>query len=190
VTFTGPSYNVAVVGMRLVDGLTQSFVLAFVLVGFLIVVQCRSLRLGLIAMVPNALAIGIVFSAFGLFGIPIDAANVTFAAIALGIIDDDAIHFIHSVADARDEGLDLGAAIQSAYLHAGRAMVIASTIVGLGFALRLGEYLRLSRDFGMLMTLSCIMGLCANLVFVPALLRTFGLQPRKQAQGSAAIDAG
>jgi hypothetical protein len=189
ITFTGPSYNVAVVGMRLVDGLTQSFVIAFVLVGFLIVVQCRSLRLGLIAMVPNALAIGIVFAAFGLFGIPIDAANVTFASIALGIIDDDAIHFIHGVADARDEGLDLGAAIQSAYVHAGRAMVIASTIVGLGFALRLGEYLRLSRDFGMLMTLSCIMGLIANLVFVPALLRTFGLQPRKEARGSEAIEA-
>ncbi len=179
ITFTGPSYNVAVVGMRLVDGLAKSFLLAFVLVGLLIVVQCRSLRLGMIAMVPNALAIGIVLSAFGLFGIPIDAANVTFASIALGILDDDAIHFIHSVADARDEGLDLPAAIRSAYAHAGRAMIVASTIVGLGFALRLGEHLRLSRDFGMLMTLSCVMGLIANLVFVPALLRTFGLQARK-----------
>jgi predicted RND superfamily exporter protein len=130
-------------------------------------------------MVPNALAIGTVLAAFGLLGIPIDAANVTFASIALGIIDDDAIHFIHSVADARDEGLDLSSAIHSAYAHAGRAMVIASTIVGLGFALRLGEYLRLSRDFGLLMALSCIMGLVANLLFVPALLRTFGLEPRK-----------
>ena len=59
-------------------------------------------------------------------------------------------------------------------------MIIASAIVGLGFALRLGEYLRVSRDFGLLMTLSCLMGLIANLVFVPTLLRTFGLQPRKQ----------
>jgi predicted RND superfamily exporter protein len=179
VTFTGPSYNVAVVGMRLVDGLASSFLLAFLLVGFLIVVQCRSLRLGMIAMVPNALSVGLVLAVFGLLGIPIDAANVTFAAIALSIIDDDAIHLIHSVADARDQGLDLGSAIRSAYAHAGRAMIIASTIVGLGFALRLGEYLRVSRDFGLLMTLSCVMGLVANLVFVPALLRTFGLEPRR-----------
>jgi predicted RND superfamily exporter protein len=103
------------------------------------------------------------------------------AAIALSIIDDDAIHFIHSVSDARDEGLDLPAAIRAAYQHAGRAMIIASTIVGLGFALRLGEYLRVSRDFGLLMLLSCFMGLVANLVMVPTLLRTFGLAPRKPA---------
>jgi predicted RND superfamily exporter protein len=179
VTFTGPSYNIAVIGMRLVDGLASSFVLAFFLVGFLIVLQCRSLHLGLVAMVPNALSVTIVLSAFGLLGIPIDAANVTFASIALGIIDDDAIHFIHSVADARDEGLDLSGAIHAAYAHSGRAIVLASIIVGLGFALRLGEYLRLSRDFGMLMMLSCLMGLIANLVFVPTLLRTFGLGTRK-----------
>ena len=178
-TFTGPSYNVAVVGMHLVDGLASSFVLAFITVGLLIVLQCRSLRLGMIAMIPNALSVGLVLGIFGLLGIPVDAANVTFAAIALSIIDDDAIHFIHSVADARDEGLDLHAAIRSAYQHAGRAMIIASAIVGLGFALRIGEYLRVSRDFGLLMMLSCAMGLVANLVFVPTLLRTFGLQARK-----------
>lgn len=177
-TFTGPSYNVAVVGMRLVDGLASSFALAFLLVGALIVLQCRSLRLGLIAMVPNALSVAMVLGVFGLLGIPVDAANVTFAAIALSIIDDDAIHFIHGVADARDQGLALPDAIRSAYQHAGRAMIIASAIVGLGFALRLGEYLRVSRDFGLLMTLSCLMGLIANLVFVPTLLRTFGLHSR------------
>jgi hypothetical protein len=72
-------------------------------------------------------------------GIPLDAANVTFASIALGIIDDDAIHFIPYVADARREGEGLLAAIQSDYVHAGRAMVNASTVVVLGFALRLLE---------------------------------------------------
>ena len=109
------------------------------------------------------------------------AANVTFASIALGIIDDDAIHFIHHVGDARREGEGLLAAIQSGYVHAGRAMVSASTVVGLGFALRLLEYLRLSHDFGLLMALSCTLGLAANLLFVPVLLRMFGLQAERSA---------
>lgn len=175
-TFTGPSYNIALVGIDLVSGLSKSFVIAFLLVGALIVLQCRSLRLGVIAMIPNAIALGCVLGAFGLLNIPLDAANVTFASIALGILDDDAIHFIHYVSDARREGQGLLAAIQSGYVHAGRAMVSASTVVGLGFSLRLAEYLRLSHDFGMLMTLSCTMGLAANLLFVPVLLRTFGLK--------------
>jgi predicted RND superfamily exporter protein len=173
-TFTGPSYNIALVGMQLVGGLTQSFGVAFLLVGALIVFQCGSLRLGVIAMIPNALALSCILATFGLLGIPLDAANVTFASIALGILDDDAIHFIHHVSDARRDGESLLSAIQSGYVLAGRAMVSASVVVGLGFALRLFEYMRQSQDFGLLMSLSCSLGLAANLLYVPVLLRTFG----------------
>jgi hypothetical protein len=184
IVFTGPSYNIAQVAIALVSQTAQSFAIAFLMVGALVVVLCRSLKLGLIAIVPNALSLGVLLACFGLLRIPLESTNAIYASIALGIVVDDAIHFVHHAVGARHRGLSMDAAVALAFEHAGRAMVFTSAVLGAGFSLRLGEYLRVSRDFGMVMALACSVGLFANLIWVPALLRTFARGP----EGGSARD--
>ncbi len=55
----------------------------------------RSLKVALIALVPNLLAVGAVLGFMGWLNIPLDMMTITIAAISMGIAVDNTIHYIY-----------------------------------------------------------------------------------------------
>jgi uncharacterized protein len=157
----------------------QSALIAFVLVSLMMIALLRSLRLGLVAMVPNLLPALMTLGAMGFLGIPLDLATVLIAGVALGISVNDTSHIMfryrHEL--ARTPG-DPRGALERMMLGAGRAVVMSSLILIAGFAVLLGASVKSVFYFGALTSMTVLAALVADLLITPALLVV--VSPRRE----------
>jgi len=127
-----------------------------------------SARLAGLAVLPNALPILSAFAAMGLLGLPLDAATVMVASIALGIGVDDAVHLLHAL-DRHRRGGPIGRdAVDAALSEVGPALVVTTATAVLGFAVLTTSAFVPIRDFGLLASLALVVALLADVVLVPA----------------------
>lgn len=159
------SYRLLLAAQRgLLQTLTNSLALTFVLMQLILIVAVRSLRLGLLAILPNVLPVAFGFVAMIALGISLDVGTAMTAAIALGIAVDDTLHFVLAY---RDKGLE-GAARTT-----GQAIVTSSLVIGAGFGVLVVSDFGPTRAFGFLAALAMLGALIADLVVLPAALRLF-----------------
>ena len=110
--------------------LTLGIVVVALFVTFLVIF--RSLRVALIAIVPNILVTATVFGIMGWLGIALDLMTITIAAVAMGIAVDITIHYIHRYrSDARIS--DPASAIRNTHGSVGFAMLYTTVIIVVGF---------------------------------------------------------
>jgi predicted RND superfamily exporter protein len=111
------------------------------------------------------------------------------ASVALGVVDDDTIHFINRYRREVARGASTDTAIEMASIHEGRASLTTVFINSLGYAvLFLSEY-RPTAWFGGLLALTMVVAFLAEVFLLPALIkslpRIFGAEalrrPRKLA---------
>ena len=181
---TGAVYSIFSVISMIVFDLLKSFGVAFVVITLLLIVMLRSLKLGLIGMVPNLLPIAAIMGVMGAMDIPIDMVNLLIASIAIGIAVDDTIHYLHHFHTHYQLNGKVQDAIQYTKMHSGRAMMSTSTILVIGFAVFLYSQMANVRRFGGLVSLTVIFALLIDIVFTPALLRVF-YRDRTPADSSA-----
>ncbi len=158
------------VGALIMD-LLRSFGFAFLVITLVMVLLLKTLKLGLIAMVPNLLPIVFILGLMGFADIPIDMANLMIASIALGIAVDDTVHLLHHFRAHFAEHGDREAAIAHAVRHAGRAIVVTSVILATGFFVYLAATMVNLQRFGALIGLTVIFAVVLDLTLAPALLR-------------------
>lgn len=166
---TGDAYIAARSFDAFVRDLLGSLFGAFVVIFALMAVVFRSLRLALIAMVPNALPLLLAAAYMGFAGIPLDVTTMTIFAIGLGLAVDDSIHFI---ARFREEVAQqpVREALVATYTGAGRAIVLSSVLLFIGMAaLQLSNFAP-SQIFSTLMMLIIAGAVFADLVILPPLL--------------------
>ncbi len=159
----------------IVRGFIRSFGLSLVLIAALMSVQLRSLRVGLVSMIPNVLPIVLGFGLMGLLGMPLSASTVMIASVGIGIAVDDTIHFLHRFRREIRAGHSPERAVQRTLLGAGRAMVYAALALAAGFAVLVGSEFRLNREFGFLTAFIMLAALGSDLFVTPWLARVLGL---------------
>ena len=93
-TVTGSARLFAQLDNYLVDSQLSSFSTAFVTVFAVIFVIFRSVRFGMLAIAPNVFPVIVVLGIMGWMGISMNIATVMVASVALGIVDDDTIHWV------------------------------------------------------------------------------------------------
>jgi predicted RND superfamily exporter protein len=155
-------------------GLAISTVIVFAMVGLLL----RSLPLTLAAMPTNLFPVALVFGIMGWTGIPLDIATATIGAIVLGIAVDDTIHFLFRYRAERQAGLSREEAVGRTYRATGRAVVFASMVLAIGFAVLATSSSQSIAYFGIVASLSIVGAMLADLFLLPVLL-LFG---RKEVQ--------
>ncbi|CAN5299075.1 RND family transporter [soil metagenome] len=150
--------------------LTLGVVVAALLAAFLLLF--RSIRIALIAIVPNVVAILVVFGTMGWMRIPLDLMTITIASIAMSVAADYTIHYIHRY---RRENRDRSSeeSVTRTHQTVGYAILATSLIIVFGFAiLALSDFVP-SILFGLLTGLAMAVALLANLILLPVLLRRF-----------------
>jgi hypothetical protein len=147
--------------------------LAFLVITMIMIILLRGFRLGIIAMVPNLLPIVMIMGVMGVGDIPIDMSTILIASISIGVAVDDTIHLLHHYRVNLAATGNVETSIQRAMSHSGRAMVTTSLILVLGFAAYLAASVANIQRFGLLVSLTAILALLIDLIFAPALLRTF-----------------
>ena len=165
VTIVG-SYSV----QRNIENMLIGTIVAMSIVSLLLILVFRSLRFGLISLIPNflpaAMAMGLWGYAVGEVGV---AASVV-TAIAFGIIVDDTIHFMTKYLRARKEGLLPSESVQRAFDSVGKALLTTTVVFTLGFLVFGASGMASNQVLGMLVGMTVIMALLADFLFLPPLL--------------------
>ncbi|MBC8872948.1 MAG: MMPL family transporter [Planctomycetes bacterium] len=160
------------VNLMIVD-LARSLALAAVVIFAVISVSYRSVRIGLISILPNALPLAGAAVVLLLRGGALEVAAVTTFSICLGIAVDDTIHLISRYCIERQQTRDTHEAITRAASKVGVALTVTTlTLVG-GFGAGLLSELPAIRLFSLLASVALITALAAGVLILPALLLCF-----------------
>jgi len=148
----------------------ESFAFSFLTVFFMVGIGLRSLRLMGLAIAPTLLPTLAAFAVMPLLGIPLDAATVLVAGVALGMADDNTIHLIASYRLLRKPGETTSQALSGALSEVGPALIYSTGTSAIGFFTLCASSFVPIRYFGFLSGLALLTALFANVLLTPALI--------------------
>jgi hypothetical protein len=155
----------------LLDDQWVSFAVGATMIITLMSIAFRSLRLGLVSLVPNLLPIVFAIGAMGWLGVPINLGTAMISSVSMGLTVDSSIHYFSSYRRARHNGLDVAAALRETNQGVGTALVYTNLALITGFlALTFSNFMPLIY-FGLLVSVAMLGGLIGNLLFLPLLIR-------------------
>lgn len=173
---TGIAFLMHQMETALLDSQIKTFMLAFLVISLVILVMLRSLRLGLLAMVPNVLPILFALALMPLMGIPLDVGTVMIAGVALGLVVDDSIHLLSRIKRQLHGVGNHHEAMRLAILETGRPIVFTSVALASGFLILVLASFNPIINFGILSCIVITLALLFDLLVLPAL---FGLSRQK-----------
>lgn len=132
---TGLAVMFAYLSSLNVSSMVGGTALALVLISSILLAAFRSVRYGLISLVPNLLPGVIAFGLWGYFVGEVGVAVSVVGAMALGIIVDDTIHLIWRYQQARKEGAAPEEAVAAMFSIVGEPMLVSSIVLVIGFAM-------------------------------------------------------
>ncbi|MDH3622982.1 MAG: MMPL family transporter [Myxococcales bacterium] len=155
----------------------QGALLAFTVVSLMMILVFRSVKIGLLSMIPNLSPVLLVLGGMGWVGTPLDYYRLLIAPVAIGIAVDDTIHLMtryhHEFLKARDYKKALYASMDGV----GRAVFITSVLLVAGFLMNLFSLMDGQKSFGVLIAAVIATALIADFLLMPALilwLKPFG----------------
>ena len=145
--------------------------LAFVLIAATLVFALRSVRLGLISLIPNFVPVLITFGLWGAFVGRIGLIASIITATSLGLIVDDTVHILSKYRRARRErGLNVHDAIRFSFSRVGTALFATTLILVAGFAVLGLSNFELNSDLGILTAVTLAVALVMDFLLLPPLL--------------------
>ncbi len=169
--------------------LRDSLLMAFALISLLFMVLVRSVRLGLICLLPNALPLLVGYGLLGVVGWDLEPATGIVFTVALGIAVDDTIHLVARYREELFNGLGQKAALHKAILHCGRAVLVTTLLLASGFFVNTASAFPTNVSFGGMGGTVILAALFCDLFVLPPLLLLFH-HPEKEAAFSHVCEAG
>jgi len=151
---------------------SQILTLGAVFVGIMMMflVLFRSIKISIIAILPNFLAAGIVLGGMGIMGIPLDMMTITIAAITVGIGVDHAIHYLTRFIREFSVDGNYIASMHRAHASIGQALFYTAITIIIGFSiLALSNFIP-SVYFGLLTGLAMLAALLGSMTLLPKLI--------------------
>ncbi len=151
-------------------GIVLSVLVAMIAISIVLCFYLRSVKLGLLAMVPNLVPVAVLFGVMGALGVTLSTGTSIAASIALGLIVDETIHFIAAYRAQRALGERGEVALRAVYERVGPPIVWASIILTAGFAVLLFSGFLPLMYLGIFMAVAILVSLLCDLLLLPALL--------------------
>jgi predicted RND superfamily exporter protein len=173
----GPDYRLTPTGSfhqmnfdanRLVSDMIKSFSLSIGLVLLSILVLLRSLRLTLLAMIPNIIPIIWTMGLMGFCGIDLSTGTAMIGAVVIGLAVDDTIHYM--VHYRRIYAGVASKAVMATTTQTGRALMIASLVLAIGFWVGCFSSFKPTMYFSLLVGGTLLGALICDLLVLPACL--------------------
>ena len=147
-----------------------SILSAFGIICIAVSLTYRSVRVGLVSMVPNVIPLAFTLGFMGLAGITLRTSTLIIFAISLGIAVDDTIHYITRFREEVRRTGDYTGSMHRTLRTAGRAIVLTTLIMISGFIVFLSSNFKASKDFGLLASVTLGTALLGSLLFLPVTL--------------------
>jgi predicted RND superfamily exporter protein len=145
--------------------------IAILMVSGLMALLFKNGRMLLISIVPNLLPLLLAGALLGFLGIELEAGVSIVFAVIFGIAVDDSIHFLSKFKLARLQGLPVEEAIHITFRETGKAIVLTSIILFFGFLVMLFSVHPPSVTIGLLISLTLLSAVVADLLLLPLLIR-------------------
>lgn len=158
---------------QMIRDLAKSLLTAAAVIFVAMVVTFRSLRLGVISILPNLFPLAVTATLLYLTGKPLQLTSVIVFSISLGIAVDDTIHFLNRFQREMWIDGDPMEALWRGYTAVGNAMVTTTVVLVMGFGVLMFNEIPVTRLFAGLSCVALIAALVGDLVILPALLLRF-----------------
>lgn len=174
--------NVVLLGRmaeNLVHSQIMSFGFAFASIFLVIAVIFRSLKMGLLAAVPNIVPILLTYGIMGYLRIELSTSTAMISSIVLGLVVDSSIRFLHRFQLEFEKRGHYLQALHHTYRNTGQALFISTLILVVGFGTSLFAGFRPTIQFGVLTSLTIFLSMICTLLVLPVLVvmtRPFGHQ--------------
>ena len=186
VNSTGPAALFAYIGQRNIRAMLVGTVVVLLAISAILLFALRSLRLGLVSIVPNLTPAVLGFGVWGLTVGQVGLSLSVVVAMTIGIVVDDTVHFLSKYRRARRElGGDSEAAVHYAFDTAGRALFATTLVLVAGFLIFAFSPFVPTAQVGVLTAMIIGFALIADLTLLPALLTAVDGSSGKRAAPSA-----
>jgi predicted RND superfamily exporter protein len=165
--------------------MAKSLCLAFGGVAVMMILLMGSVRVGLLAMIPNGMPVLVAVGTMGWMGVELDFATVMVAGIALGIAVDDTIHYLFRYRRELATGMTPNLAMRRTLTTVGKAMVTTSIVLFIGFGMLITSNFPPHRTFGVILAFTMLAALAGDLFLLPALLKQVRVTPVGQGRSPA-----
>lgn len=168
---SSPAVMFAHVSERNLRSMVAGTFVAMVLITACLVLACRSVKFGLLSLLPNVAPALMGFGIWSLLVGEIGLSLTTVSTMTLGIVVDDTVHFLTRYLRARrHKGESPAGAVRYAFVSVGMALVSTSAILAGGFLILSMSAFRLNHWLGFMAALMIVVALLADFLFLPALL--------------------
>jgi hypothetical protein len=157
----------------LIGNLITGLALAFVVVGILMGLLFRQLKMVLISFIPNIIPLIIAGAVMGYFDITLKATTSIIFTIAFGIAVDDTIHFLSRFKLEQLKGAGRVMAMRRTFVETGKAISFTTIILLSGFSTLIFSDFTVTYYIGLLIGLTLASALIADLLLMPLLLYRF-----------------
>ena len=182
VNSTGPAALFAYIGQRNIRAMLVGTMVVLLAISAILLIALRSLRLGLISIVPNLVPAVLGFGVWGLTVGQVSLSLSVVVAMTVGIVVDDTVHFLSKYRRARLEyGRESEEAVRYAFDTSGRALLTTTIVLVAGFLIFVFSPFVPTAQVGVLTATIIAFALVADLSLLPALLTAADRGPGKYA---------
>ncbi len=184
VNSTGPAVLFAWIGQRNIRAMLLGTMVVLLAISAILLFALRSLRLGLVSIVPNLVPAVLGFGVWGLTVGQVGLSLSVVVAMTVGIVVDDTVHFLSKYLRARREhGRGPEEAVRYAFDTAGHALFTTTVVLVAGFLIFAFSPFVPTAQVGVLTAMIIAFALIADLSLLPALLtavdRRFAERPAR-----------
>jgi len=161
----------AYIGQRNIRSMLVGTSVALVLISLVLIIALRSVKIGLVSLIPNLAPAAMGFGLWGLVSGQVGLGLSVVMGMTLGIVVDDTVHFLSKYLRARRErGLDAPDAVRYAFHTVGLALLVTTLVLIAGFMVLTQSAFKLNSDMGLLTAITIGLALLADFLFLPPLL--------------------
>ncbi len=154
-----------------IKSMLKGTALALLLISIILIFSIGDMKVGLLSLIPNMVP---ALMAFGIWGYTVGEAGLAVsivAALSLGIVVDDTVHFLSKyVRGKKEKGLSGGEAVRYSFHAVGRAILITTLILVAGFMVLAQSEFLINGQMGLLTATTILFALLVDFLFLPTLL--------------------
>jgi predicted RND superfamily exporter protein len=169
-TITGTLALYTVQDIYISEGMIRSFIIALLVITLFFIILFKSVKYGLLSIIPSVMPIILAGSFAAWVGIPLDQSAIIVFAMTMGIAVDDAIHVMNRYLMTKNSGKNTKQSIQRAMNESGRAVIFSSTVLVFGFSVLCFASFTTIIYVGLLGSIIMFLALLGDLIVLPAIL--------------------
>ena len=173
VSITGTLPILSTTITKAISSSIDSYAIAFMVIAMLMVILIGNFKLGLLSMIPNLTPIMVGVAFMVVFDLPLDMFTILIGAIAIGMVVDDTIHYMHNFKRYYILHNDVDEAIRLTLHSTGRAIFITSIVLSSGFLVFMFASMNNLFNFGLITGVTVFMALVTNLILTGSLMKMF-----------------